>query len=35
MEDFQANMDDPELSKEMAETRQKMQGFQNGDWTGA
>ncbi|WVN90455.1 uncharacterized protein L203_105691 [Cryptococcus depauperatus CBS 7841] len=32
-----ANMDsiDPELSKEMAETRQKMQGFQNGDWTGA
>ncbi|ADV25245.1 hypothetical protein I305_05458 [Cryptococcus gattii E566] len=29
------NMDDPEFSKEMAETRQKMQGIQNGDWTGA
>ncbi|ODN80751.1 hypothetical protein L202_02907 [Cryptococcus amylolentus CBS 6039] len=26
---------DPDLSKEMAETRKKMAGFQNGDWAGA
>ncbi|WVQ73836.1 hypothetical protein IAR50_003417 [Cryptococcus sp. DSM 104548] len=25
---------DPELSREMAETRKKMAGFQNGDWAG-